>query len=650
MIAAKALANWRGINMYLSLLKIKNFRCFDGNDHDITFKKGLNVLVGENDSGKSAIMDAIKIVLGTTDMNWYRIDQEDFYKEDVSLEIAITCKFEDLNADECGAFLECLSYEDEDKKVPCLYLHWRCKYLTSFKPPRPVANISTGKDGNGTAPSAEAKELLRTTYLRALRDAYSEMQSGKRSRLSQIMQHVSIVDQGENEYQEGGDIHKLSIAGIADLSNELLANHPALDSINREMTTILQEKMLLKKDNVKTRLEVAGANSNKLQKEMALLEKLDLAVDKNASEMCGRVGLGTSNIMSMACELLLHKEAEGENKSCFLLIEEPEAHIHAQRQLKLIQSLENESEKGNRQTIITTHAPLLASVVKLSNIVIVKSGEAYSLAEEYTQLDGEDYVFLEKYLDATKANLFFARSVIIVEGPGEALLLPTLAKLLGCSFTDYGTSLVDVRSTGLRRYARIFQRKDQSKLLDINVACITDRDIMPNCAPGICIDEKYTLDKKTWPEKSNRAWRTESDFTKKAAEAHLEKIKERADGQGVRTYVAGHWTLEYDLAYKGLQNKDMKEVLINSLIKVSYVPQNRTNKKNKLIDDLNKYQTVEEQASYFYSYFTSKKASKADFAQQFAFELEKNYTGKADALKEAIPDYLVNAIEYATKG
>lgn len=532
--------------MYLSLLKIKNFRCFDGNDHNIVFKKGLNVLVGENDSGKSAIIDAIKIVLGTTDMNWHRIEQEDFYKEDITLEIEIMCKFEDLNEDECGAFLECLSYEDVDKRVPCLYLYWRCKYLTTFNPPRPVVNISTGKDGTGIAPSAEARELLRTTYLRALRDAYSEMQSGKRSRLSQIMQHVSMVDQGENEYQEGIDIHKLSIAGIADLSNGLLANHPALNLINRKMTTILQEKMLLKKDNVKTRLEVAGANSNKLQKEMALLEKLDLAVDKNANEMCGKVGLGTSNIMSMACELLLHEEAEGENKSCFLLIEEPEAHIHAQRQLKLIQSLENESEKGNRQTIITTHAPLLASVVKLSNIAIVKSGEAYSLAEEYTQLDGEDYVFLEKYLDATKANLFFARSVIIVEGPGEALLLPTLAKLLGYSFTDYGTSLVDVRSTGLRRYARIFQRKDQSKLLSINVACITDRDIMPDCAPGICIDDKYTSDKKTWPEKGKRAWRAESDFTKKEIETYLEKIKERADGQGVRTYVAGHWTLEYD--------------------------------------------------------------------------------------------------------
>ena len=74
---------------------------------------------------------------------------------------------------------------------------------------------------------------------------------------------------------------------------------------------------------------------------------------------------------------------------------------------------------------------------------------------------------MEKYLDATKANLFFARSVIIVEGPGEALLLPTIAKLLGHNFTDFGTSLVDVRSTGLCRYACIIQRVDGDTLLDI---------------------------------------------------------------------------------------------------------------------------------------------------------------------------------------
>lgn len=636
--------------MYLSSLRIKNFRCFDGNEHNITFKKGLNVLVGENDSGKSAIMDAIKLVLGTTDMNWYRVEKEDFYKEDTTLEIEIVCKFEDLNDDEKGAFLECLSYEDEAKRIPSLYLYWRCKYLSSFKPPRPVANLSTGVDGNNAAPSVEARELLRTTYLRALRDSYNEMQAGKHSRLAQIMQHVSAIDSGDDVYVDGNDIHKLSIAGIADLSNTLLSNHSALAQINGEMTAILQQKMLLKGDSVKTRLEVAGANANKIKKQMALLEKLDLAVDKDASDMSGRAGLGTSNIMSMACELLLHKEATKENRSCFLLIEEPEAHIHAQRQLKLIQSLETEAETGSRQTIITTHAPLLASVVKLSNIVIVKSGEAFSLAEEHTKLEKDDYLYLEKYLDATKANLFFAKNVIIVEGPGEALLLPTLSKLLGYSFTDYGTSLVDVRSTGLRRYARIFQREDESKQLDIKVACVTDRDVMPNCAPQICIDDRYTEDSTTWPGKDKRAWRAEADFSADELAQHVKEIEDKANGQKVKTFVADHWTLEYDLAYIGLQDQEMKDALIEAVIKVSYVEKNRITKKSEFVTKLNALASVEEKASYFYSFFTSKKASKADFAQELAVALEKKYINKAAELQKVLPKYLVSAIVYATKG
>lgn len=60
--------------MYLSSIQIKNFRCFDDQVHTIEFNPGLTVLVGENDSGKSAILDAIKIVLGTTDLGWYRLE------------------------------------------------------------------------------------------------------------------------------------------------------------------------------------------------------------------------------------------------------------------------------------------------------------------------------------------------------------------------------------------------------------------------------------------------------------------------------------------------------------------------------------------------------------------------------------------------
>ena len=184
-------------------------------------------------------------------------------------------------------------------------------------------------------------------------------------------------------------------------------------------------------------------------------------------------------------------------------------------------------------------------------------------------------------MDATKANLFFARSIIIVEGPGEALLLPTIAKLIGCSFTDFGTSLVDVRSTGLRRYARIFQRSDVKSQLDIKVACVTDRDVMPNCAPGICIDKKYTLDVTTWPNKLERNWRAEADFTPKEAQNHIKDIKQKADGQQVVTFTADYWTLEYDLAFAGLSHTEMKNALIESLVKVSYVDQKLEYKNNR---------------------------------------------------------------------
>lgn len=46
--------------MFLSSLQIQNFRCFDEQLHRINFNKGLTVLVGENDSGKSTVMDAIR--------------------------------------------------------------------------------------------------------------------------------------------------------------------------------------------------------------------------------------------------------------------------------------------------------------------------------------------------------------------------------------------------------------------------------------------------------------------------------------------------------------------------------------------------------------------------------------------------------------
>ena len=121
-----------------------------------------------------------------------------------------------------------------------------------------------------------------------------------------------------------------------------------------------------------------------------------------------------------------------------------------------------EEEPGSIYGVVTDKAT--GEPVKNANVQLRPTGE--------TTLTGNDGRY--EFLDVKNGEYSISVSktgytnlvddyVIIVEGPGEALLLPTLSKLLGYSFTDYGTSLVDVRSTGLRRYARIFQREDESK-------------------------------------------------------------------------------------------------------------------------------------------------------------------------------------------
>ncbi len=90
------------------------------------------------------------------------------------------------------------------------------------------------------------------------------------------------------------------------------------------------------------------------------------------------------------------------------------------------------------------------------------NSNVYSLDSGSTALSEDDYQFLERFLDATKTNLFFAKGVIIVEGDAENILIPTLAELLDRPLYKYGVSIVNVGSTALLRFANIFKRKDEN--------------------------------------------------------------------------------------------------------------------------------------------------------------------------------------------
>jgi len=208
------------------------------------------------------------------------------------------------------------------------------------------------------------------------------------------------------------------------------------------------------------------------------------------------------------------------------LIEELEAHLHPQYQLRLIDFINNNKEYG--QFILTTHSTTLASKIDLSSLIICNENHVFPMGSKYTNLNPTDYRFLERFLDATKANLFFAKGVIIVEGDAENLLIPTIAEIIERPLHKYGVSIVNVGSTAFKRYANIFVRKEEPEF-DVKVAIISDLDI-----PALQHSMKITQDENCLSKvRSGKKLKIETKWANKLP---------------VKIFIPVQWTLEYELA------------------------------------------------------------------------------------------------------
>src|SRR5258708_27682166 len=108
--------------MYVSELHAMGFRCFGPqNPLALKLRRGLNVLVGPNDAGKTAIIDAMRFVLWTRGDDFLRLDSDDFHikpEGERGTELLIRCTFDELIPDEQARFLEWCSNE-----VGTLHLH-----------------------------------------------------------------------------------------------------------------------------------------------------------------------------------------------------------------------------------------------------------------------------------------------------------------------------------------------------------------------------------------------------------------------------------------------------------------------------------------------------------------------------------------------
>lgn len=550
--------------MFLSRIKLWNFRKFgslgdidlEKPNLDLTFTPGLNVLVGENDSGKTAILEAIKLVLKTHAYERLFLESDDFYNWTNDLRIELIIK--GLSVSEAAHFTEWLGWDTDQPDQPILRLIYTARNIDDRVIPM---DVRAGMDSSGSTMDSQAREYLKLIFLKPLRDAENELTAKKYSRLSQILEghelfkkdavgkdafegyvttaNQSIKDWFKNDVKEEGQKSiKDQIKGVID---GFLASFVSPDS--------------------ESSFTISGSNIKDI------LEKLSLHLDGVTNP-----GLGTMNRLYMATELL-HLQKPTWNGLRLCLVEEEEAHLHPQAQMKVLEAIQ--LQKGT-QFIITTHSPNLASKVKLfeddqNQVIICKEGKVFPMGPSYTMLDKSDYLFLDHFLDVTKANLFFAKGIIFVEGCAEEILIPAIAKKLKKSFTSKEVSIVNVGSIAYMRYAKVFMRKDQQPL-GCKVSIVTDLDVRPNDA-GVFDSEEETAKRLS--------------------------IKSQIDVNHypeIGWFIAEHWTLEWCLFQSEKLGYLFRQAVNNSHPRIDgfkkeadRVHFNEDNFKNELINRLRKY-------------------------------------------------------------
>lgn len=598
--------------MYISELKLENFRKY--RNVNINFNEGLNIIVGENNSGKTAIIDAIRILLGTQGNEFYRVEKEDFYYNNGKYEneFKIVCYIRGINEKEGGMFLEFLSFEE--KKDECentVYNPYiKIETIAKYKDNKIFFDTFIGdiKDDIGYRIPGEIKEFFKVVFLKPLRDAENQMIAKKNSRLAQILLNFDsdiLKDDENNEL--------VKIIKEANESLKLKTNEIKIKPMGQENEMPIIELI----NNFIGQMNAGDVQSNldfkiKDNSLKEILERISIEFDSP------KEGLGIENLLFTAVEFLLLK-----NSSYFglktVLIEEIEAHLHPQTQLNLINYLtDNYSKREHGQIIMTTHSPNITSKVNIENLLICKDNNIYNMGEKYTNLEKGDYKFLSRFLDVTKANLFFAKKLIFVEGDAENLLIPVLAKIiLGETLESQGISVINVGNTAFLRYSKIFQRKDENEFFNIKIAIITDLDVR----------RKKNKDGR-WTETEVQLIEREKS-TKKEKESYYDYKK------NIKTFVSPKRTLEYCIAmgkYRELllqsiyeaekeQNSNKYPDTVEKIIKCKQNAEKYL-EKNKGIDDNELARKIYEEE------ILDKKVSKAITAQILAEKIENEYNLK----------------------
>ena len=532
--------------MYIKEIRISNFRNFK--EASIRFHEGVNVIIGHNNTGKSNLLRAMGLVLGYSP--GYRLATNDLFCEtDVvalqhqSPRIQITLVFhrsegEALDSPQMGAFADMMTDSELSEEAELRY-EFKLADAQEENYRADVANVDTARDiwkiidhdyirlyrssrsgGNQTA-GMNVNDVLGQIdfqFLDAIRDVSHDLYAGYNPLLKDVLNF--FIDYSiKNDSTKLEDDIKKQLKALRD--DFIQQSSPLMQTLQNRLR---DGKNVFLKYALDTGATFNGAvpdfdgmvTENEMFAVLRMIIKYAVGIEVPATYN----GLGYNNLIYMSL-LLAKMQADGSvtymkrnaKILSFLAVEECEAHLHPAMQYKFLRFLQDNNSNGHvRQIFMTSHSTQIASAVKLDDLICLTSPELGKINVGYPRLifreDNDDMVskqYVQRFLDATKADMFFANRLIFVEGIAEELLLPVFARYLNKNLTDEHVLVVNMGGRYFNHFLKLFDRRNPYAI-NKKILCLTDIDPCrkKKVAGGgyeACYPYEYEIDKDNYEYK-----------------------------------------------------------------------------------------------------------------------------------------------------